>query len=304
MADHIQLIHCKKISEIINPSLIRCLVDGQFPQWKDLPIRPVKYSNWRHKDFYLGDQMLIRVPKDSINDRQLQKEHHWLAKLAPHLPLKIPELLALGEPTKVYPWHWSIDSLLGGAAANSEPIDNLCDFASALARFILALQRIDATDGPLPDSSFACAYKKLEDYEYDVETGIGRLGKTRDVDAAAELWEAASHTSWDKSPVWFHGAVSVDNLLVEDGQLCAVNNFSSCAVGDPARDLTIAWTLFSGESREVFCSMFDFDPGTWLRARAWVLGEFIWAAGDFLGSHGPGEEIRAIRIIEEVLRKD
>jgi len=71
----LRLINCKKLN--INPSLIRRLVDSQFPQWKNLPIRQVRSSSWGHKDFYLGDQMLIRVPSASKYNRQLQKEHRW-----------------------------------------------------------------------------------------------------------------------------------------------------------------------------------------------------------------------------------
>ena len=50
------------------------------------------------------------------------------------------------------------------------------------------------------------------------------------------------------------------NLLVEDGRLAAVIDFGSSGVGDPACDVTIAWTLLSGKSREAFVPRFHSTP--------------------------------------------
>ena len=48
-------------------------------------------------------------------------------------------------------------------------------------------------------------------------------------------------------------------------------DFGCSAVGDPACDLVVAWTLFDGSSRETFRAAIDLDDGTWARARAWAL---------------------------------
>ena len=48
-------------------------------------------------------------------------------------------------------------------------------------------------------------------------------------------------------------------------------DFGSSGVGDPACDLAIAWTLFSGESRETFRAAIPVDDATWARGRGWTL---------------------------------
>jgi aminoglycoside phosphotransferase (APT) family kinase protein len=53
------------------------------------------------------------------------------------------------------------------------------------------------------------------------------------------------------------------NLIVEDGRLSGVIDFGSCAVGDPACDLTIAWTLLSGEGRQAFRTELSPDNSAW-----------------------------------------
>ena len=49
--------------------------------------------------------------------------------------------------------------------------------------------------------------------------------------------------------MWFHGDVATGNLLVRDGRLAAVIDFGSSGVGDPACDIVIAWTFFTGAGR-------------------------------------------------------
>jgi aminoglycoside phosphotransferase (APT) family kinase protein len=76
---------------------------------------------------------------------------------------------------------------------------------------------------------------------------------------------------WHGPSVWVHGDVVGSNLLVVDGRLSAVIDFGCLAVGDPARDLTIAWTFFFGDSRETFRNRLRLDEGTWARGRGWAL---------------------------------
>jgi len=76
---------------------------------------------------------------------------------------------------------------------------------------------------------------------------------------------------WDRPAVWFHGDIASGNLLVQNGRLSAVIDFGTSGVGDPACDLVIAYTFFSGASRETFRTAVAQDADTWARARAWAL---------------------------------
>lgn len=51
-------------------------------------------------------------------------------------------------------------------------------------------------------------------------------------------------------------------------------------MSDPACDLTIAWTFFTQEDREIFRAKLSLDDDTWIRGRAWALWKaIIIAAG-------------------------
>ena len=253
---------------------------SQFPQWAHLSVRPVARGGWDNKTFHLGEQMLVRLPSAADYAEQVRKEQRWLPKLAPLLPLPIPALLALGEPAAGYPWKWSIYRWLEGDTATPERITDLQDFANTLAQFLIALQRIDPTDGPAPGPHNFHRGGSLTTYDAETRQALVALQGTIDVDAATEVWEAALATTWDGSPVWIHGDIGAGNLLVQGGRLSAVVDFGNLGVGDPACDLAIAWTLFGGERRKVFRAMLPLDAGVWARARGWTLWKaLIVAAG-------------------------
>lgn len=284
----------------IDVALVRRLVATQFPKWKDLAIRPVTPGGWDNRTFHLGEAMLVRIPSAAGYAAQVEKEHKWLPRLAPHLPLSIPVPLEMGKPEKVYPWKWSIYRWLKGDTVASTPIDNLGEFAVSLAQFLVALQKIDATGGPLPGPHSFYRGGLLSVYDADTRRAIDQLTGKIDVEAALNVWETALATYWDQPPVWVHGDISVGNLLTEGGRLCAVIDFGQLTVGDPACDLAITWTLFEGKSREVFHAMLPFDAETWVRARAWTLWKALLTAVGFTNPNN-SESKQCWRIIEEVL---
>jgi len=87
-----------------------------------------------------------------------------------------------------------------------------------------------------------------------------------------QVCDAALEAEGSRSPaVWFHGDFHTGNLLTANGQLSAVIDFGELGVGDPARDLMIAFTLMNAETRRVFRDALDVDDATWARGRGWAL---------------------------------
>lgn len=285
---------------VINESLVQRLVTIQFPQWKDLSIQPIIPGGWDNKTFRLGKHMVVRMPSSKDYVAQVEKEHRWLPKLAPLLPLPIPVPLAMGEPAEGYPWKWSVYRWLEGETAASSQIANPSEFARSLAQFLIALQRIDSTNGPLPGPHSFYRGGSLSNYDSETRKAILALKDKIDVNTATEIWESALATKWHGSPVWVHGDVSAGNLLVQKGRLSGVIDFGQLAVGDPACDLVIAWTLLKGNSREIFRTMLPLDAGTWARARAWTLWKSLVVGANFTNPNNT-EAAQCWRIIDEVL---
>ncbi len=284
----------------IDVPLVRRLVATQFPEWASLHVVRVEPDGWDNRTFRLGENMKVRMPTGAWYALQVKKEDRWLPRLAPQLPLRIPSPLAKGAPGDGYPWSWSVYDWLDGEVATTAPIASLTWFAEAVSGFITALRRIDPTGGPPPGNHNFFRGGEVAVYDDETRAALAALAGRIDTCAAAAVWEAALRTEWQGPPVWFHGDISSGNLLVRDGRAVAVIDFGTSGVGDPACDLVIAWTLFRGQSRDVFRAALPTDEAEWTRARGWAL----WKALITLARHidtEPVESMRARHVLEEVI---
>ena len=269
------LVKQRNDAPVVNALLARRLVADQFAQWADLKVRPVEEDGHDNSTFRLGDYLSVRLPGRNLDADHLAIEHKWLPRLAPHLPLPIPVPVGMGMPGLGYGFPWLVNKWIPGHNSSHGLIADLTEFARDLAGFLNALMLIDVTGAPRPGR---ITYRRGCDpffYDGDVRRCLGKLGNKIDTRAATAVWEAALDAKSDRQPVWFHGDVAANNLMVDDtGRLCGVIDFGQMAAGDPACDTTIAWTLFTGSSREVFRSELAVDEGTWARGRGWG----IWKA--------------------------
>ena len=255
--------------------LVRRLLASQFPQWAKLPIVPVASAGTDNAIYRLGDEMAVRLPRIDWAIGQVEKEHKWLPKLAPFLPLEVPVPLAKGEPDEGYPYQWSVQKWIEGENAGNAHMTDLSKAALDLAHFLKALRQIDTTGGP-PAATENMRGMPLAHRDKATRMAIAALDDMNmiNTEAAIAVWEAALHAEDStQEPVWFHGDLLSGNLLVKQGQLHAVIDFGGLAVGDPTCDLMIAWSLFTGKSRDLFRDALDVDDATWLRGRGHSLSQ-------------------------------
>lgn len=255
----------------IDAALVKRLIAAQFPQWAHLPVIPVEVDGWDNRTYRLGAAMTVRLPTAAGYVAGVAKENEWLPRLAPQLPLPIPEVLGVGEPGEGYPHPWSVRGWLPGATLDLRELADPERFATDLAAFLHALQAADTAGAPLAgEHSF---YRGTSPAHYDAETRacLADLEGRIDTRRATEVWDAALKAEWGGAPVWFHGDIATGNLLVDGGRLAAVIDFGTSGVGDPACDLAITWVTFTGPVRETFRSAVAQDAATWARGRGWAL---------------------------------
>jgi aminoglycoside phosphotransferase (APT) family kinase protein len=105
-----------------------------------------------------------------------------------------------------------------------------------------------------------------------VRAGVAGLRDELDGDAVLDAWSRAlAAPDYEGPAVWFHGDLSYLNLLARDGALSGVIDWGTCAVGDPAIDTIVAWSLLPAAARDVYRGALDIDDATWERGRGWVL---------------------------------
>ncbi len=284
----------------ISADQLRAMIALQFPQWQDLPISPVESVGRHNRMFRIGETMAARLPCAEMYASQVPKEQRWLPALAPDLPLPIPTPIALGMPTRDYPWAWTICRWLPGESVTREKIADLPSFAVDLAWFLRRLREIPAKGGPVAGVHNFSYGGDLATYDEETHRVVAMIRDEIDSDRALAIWRAARSSSWQGPPVWLHGDVTEHNMLVADGRLAAILDFGCCAIGDPACDAGIAWRFLDVESRAAFRSAFDVDNATWLRACAWALWRGLDKVEEFRQSD-PDQAVEWLGLIEGIL---
>jgi aminoglycoside phosphotransferase (APT) family kinase protein len=252
----------------VDVSLVRRLIAAQFPQWASLAVEPVESPGWDNTIFRLGSHLAVRLPRRRVSAEHVSNEHQWLPVLAPHLPLPVPMPLGRGKPGEGYPCQWTVCQWLTGELAALTRVADMTRAATSLARFIAALQAIDPAGGSVHEFRGL----SLAAHADNTEAAATVLQDSVDISSVLRVWEEVlAAPAWTGQPVWMHGDLHPANLLVERGELSGVIDFGLLGVGDPACDLTVAWTYLSADAREVFRGVLAVDDATWSRGRGWAL---------------------------------
>jgi aminoglycoside phosphotransferase (APT) family kinase protein len=278
----------------VDETVVRILLRARFPHLAELPLARVVHGGTDHHIWRLGDDLQVRLPKHAPSTGQAEKDAGLLPRLAPHLPVAVPELVARGEPSEPYPFAWAIYRWLPGVppAAGTEQL------ALELADFLRALRAAPTEGGP-PARGRGRPLAQLDDAFF--RSSLEQLAGEYDLATLEDVWERSrAAPDWSRDPVWLHGDVLASNLLVRDGRLSAVIDWGVACVGDPAPDLMIAWSLLA-PVRETFRAAVDADAATWERARGWALWQAVCAL-PYYRETNPPMVAHARAVLDELTR--
>jgi aminoglycoside phosphotransferase (APT) family kinase protein len=277
-----QSLHSDEIP--IEAGMVRGLVARAMPALADAPVRRLASSGSTNALYRLGDELLVRLPRQPGGSTTISKEATWMPVLAPLLPVSVPDVVAVFEPDRDYPERWSvvrwIDGAHPGVVDPGTSVDSRREgLANDLAAVLAALRQAEVPTEAANDPRLR-SYRgePLATMDQATRENIRRCRSLEDfafdLDAAEQIWAEAMKLpgSADRTtPRWYHGDVAAENLLVRDGTLTAVLDFGGLSVGDPTVDLVVAWEVLDPPAREVFRRQVGVDNATWLRGRAWAL---------------------------------
>ena len=248
------------------------------------PIRRLASSGSTNALFRLGEDLLVRLPRQPGGSATISKEARWLPAMGRLLPVFVPEVVAVFEPDLDYPERWSVVRWIEGSPPEVVGPDTSVDprrehLATGLAEVLDALRQAEVPAG-LGDEPDLQSYRgmPLVTMDSDTRENIERCrslpGFDLDLDAVEQIWQQAVNLpgATDRmTPCWYHGDLAAENLLMHDGALAAVLDFGGLSVGDPTVDLVVAWEVLDAPARELFRKHVGVDEATWLRGRAWAL---------------------------------
>ena len=278
--------------------LVRRLLAAQFPEWSGLPVQRHGTTGSDHALYRLGDELVVRMPRKAWVDLQVDKEREWLPRLAPHLPAAVPEPLAKGRPGEGFPFWWSVYRWLDAQDPPAEGVDDPV-LAAELGQFVVALRSLDTAGGPIAGPQNFGRGVALEIRDEATRRAITQLEGEFGVAAITAAWEDALRAPvWDGPPVWVHGDLTPENILVRDGRLAAVIDWGCMGMGDPAVDVMAAWSIFPAAARQAFRDAAAVDDATWARGRGWALSTALIALPYYGETHPPRAANARFRIRE------
>ncbi|MEU9506997.1 aminoglycoside phosphotransferase family protein [Micromonospora sp. NPDC048170] len=286
----------------VTVDVVAALVADQFPLWRDRPVRPVTSYGTVNVLFRLGDDIVLRFPLrpglDPELREDLRREQENVRRLAPHVPLPVPEPLALGEPGEGYPGPWSAYRWIPGETASDRSIGDPVGFARDLAGFVRALHDVDTGGLVWSGHSRGGPLAGRDDF---VRGCLADSVGLTDTARLARIWrECRDAPVHDGPDVWLHADLMPGNLLVREGRLAAVIDFETACVGDPAVDLMPAWNLLRPDARETYRRVLGVDDATWARGRGWAVVQAIGALSYYVDSN-PVMAETARRTLDAVL---
>lgn len=243
----------------------------QFPQWSELPIRPVEVQGWDNRTFRLGDRMAVRLPSADGYIAGLVREEQTLAILGSRFRVAIPRVVATGIPSAAFDRPWSVREWIEGHTLTAVDMRERESAINGLGDALRELQACDTGGGPWAGSASAYRGCHISAVGEEIPGRLALLDR-RHAEGCRELWDAAVTTVWTEPPVWVHGDVAPGNMLFDrSGELAALIDFGQTCVGDPACDLAFAWLSCSSHERDRLHERLELPEDAWLRGAAWAL---------------------------------
>src|SRR3954464_5957005 len=262
----------------VTTSMVRQLIDEQFPEWRGLTVKRVGTSGTVNAVFRIGEDLAARFPllPDDIEEvrRQLHSEAEAGAELAAHTRFPTPVPVAMGEPGAGYPLPWSVQTWLPGVVAADEDPGESAAFARDLGGLIGDLRAID-TQG----RTFAGTGRggDLRSHDAWMETCFRHSEHLLDVPRLRRIWATLRALPRGAAEdAMAHCDLIPGNVLVSAGRLAGILDVGGFGPADPSLDLVSAWHLLEAGPRQVLRDHLGSDNLEWERGKAWA---FVQAMG-------------------------
>jgi aminoglycoside phosphotransferase (APT) family kinase protein len=262
---------------------LRTLLAAECPGWSGLPVEYLKTSGtdnamWRVRAGS-GPDVVVRLPRRRRAAEKVVHEAELLERLSRSSlgsAISTPPVLHVGEPHEAFPHRWSVLGWLDGSDAwsvRAELDKSLEELAVDLGETVLAIRELSDVPAAerLPGDRGGPIEPLVQRLERWLDDDRWRASELIDVARVRRLAAEALDTADAIDTCFVHGDLIPGNLLVQSGRLSAIIDWGSAGHGDPAQDLSPAWSVLNSEARSVFRKIVEADDATWIRARTFEL---------------------------------
>lgn len=260
----------------ITPAEAALLIERQFPELAPVLPEPLGVG-WDNAAFLVCGRWVFRFPRRKLGAGLLANELRALPVLAPSLPLPIPVPAFVGRPDGDYPYPFAGYALLPGLTACRLvwTENQRAGWAVPLAQFLAALHGVPVSDetrawAPGDEIHRANIARRAPPLKERLTSLAPLLDDSLSLGPHLEWVDRLVSTPpWVGEAVWVHGDLYPRHLLAdEQRRLCGVIDWGDVHLGDPALDLSIAFTFLPPAARGTFRAAYGtIDASTWDRAR-------------------------------------
>jgi aminoglycoside phosphotransferase (APT) family kinase protein len=258
----------------VTADLARELIEGQFPQFRDssIEVLGVGFDNVA----FLVSDAVFRIPRRKMGAELIEREVRCLPLLSGSLPLPVPMPEWIGRPAGGFPYPFAGYRHLPGVTACAVDLSNQDREANApaLGRFLAALHSIpvseEVRDWAPPDDIRRADLAKRLPMALACLQRISHLVPSAGIRSLGEKFERLAQAEPFVGPtVWVHGDLYGRHLLFDESKgLRGVIDWGDVHLGDPALDLSIAFSFLPASARGTFWSAYlSVDEATLDRAR-------------------------------------
>lgn len=281
----------------VTEATVRTLVDGQFPQWRELPVRRIAASGTVNAIFRIGSSLVARFPLVADDPGSVAREFDAAREILGSTRFPTPAPVALGAPGHGYPMPWSVQTWLPGTPATELDPAGSVPFALDLAEFVRGVRAIDTRGRTFPGRGRGGVLARHDAW---MQTCIANSATMLDERELRRLWRRFRNLAPTRLSVMSHSDLIPGNVLVDDGRLAGVLDVGGLKAADPALDLVGAWHLLDTGPRDAFRAALACDDAEWERGRAWAFEQAMGAVWYYVDSNPPMSRMGR-RTLERIL---
>lgn len=259
---------------------VQQLILDQFPEWTSETVEQLHGAGTVNTIFRIGATRTARFRRQASSATdvaaELERETLSMWELAGLSPAPAPTPIAIGRPSRQYPFPWSIQSWLPGEVATPQGSADSGELARGMAELIGAFR-----SAPLKGRRFTGTGRggTLSDSDKWMEKCFFESSNLLDVPHLETLWASFRRLPREQPDAMTHGDLIPANILLRENQLAGVLDTGGFSAADPSLDLIGAWHLFDAKARYVFREALNIDELQWQRGAAWAFQQamgLVW----------------------------
>jgi aminoglycoside phosphotransferase (APT) family kinase protein len=238
----------------------RSLIESRFAQLAPAQVE-LFGKGWDNTAFLVNGRYVFRFPRRDFTAPLLVNESRVLGLISPLVPapVPVPRFVAPPREGQTFPWLFAgYEHLPGRTVCAAAPDDaQRAAMAPQLARFLRALHQIDVTEALQRGAVFDSIDRLYSQARVErVRTCLVELCAQGLIDDTAPFLDVIDACPADYVPradTLVHGDLYAANVLVDARfNLAGVIDWGDLHVGDPATDLSVAYTMLPPSARDAF----------------------------------------------------